>query len=161
PLTRTVSSSARSRIRADADVSGANSSPSGPLHTPRRAGRLPPSLTKAAASKDRLELAPREGSQVATRRLRSNNRAEAGLLLSPLGSVQFDSPFGAPTIPLTWAEDRALLRSNLSAVPGANPAWGGTMPPSAIRDWHPSAKSCRLRCSPALARLPAYVHSCF
>src|SRR5579883_2873496 len=36
----------------------------------------------------------------------------------------------APTIPRTWAEDRALLRSNLSAVPGANTEWGGTMPPS-------------------------------
>jgi hypothetical protein len=57
PLTITVSSSARSRVRADADVSGANSSPVGPLHTQRRAGRLPPALTRAAASKDRLELA--------------------------------------------------------------------------------------------------------
>src|SRR5262249_60136409 len=61
PLTITVSSSARKRMRADADVSGANSSPQGPLHTPRRAGRLPPSLTKATASKDRLELAPTGG----------------------------------------------------------------------------------------------------
>src|SRR5262249_23502304 len=94
---------------------------------------------------------PREGSRVAARQLRSNNRAEAWLLSSPLCSVPFDSPFGAQTIPRTWAEDRALLRSNLSAVPGANTEWGGTMPPSAIRDWHPSAKSCRLRCSPALA----------
>src|SRR5262249_3487982 len=61
PRTITVSSSARKRIRADADVSGANSSPQGPLHTQRRAGRLPPSLTEAAASKDRLELAPTGG----------------------------------------------------------------------------------------------------
>src|SRR5262249_43870487 len=61
PLTVIVSSSARSRTRADADVSGANSSPQGPLHTQRRAGWLPPSLTKAAASKDRLELAPTGG----------------------------------------------------------------------------------------------------
>jgi len=44
PLTIIVSSSARQWIRADADVSGANSSPQGPLHTQQRAGRLPPSL---------------------------------------------------------------------------------------------------------------------
>src|SRR5262245_31360076 len=96
----------------------------------------------------------REGSRVAARQLRSNNRAEAWLLSSPLCSVPFDSPCGAPTIPRTWAEDRALLRSNLSAVPGANTEWGGTMPPPSIRDWHPSAKSCRLRSSPALAPPP-------
>src|SRR6516164_2627577 len=64
---------------------------------------------------------PREGSRVAARQLRSNNRAEAGLLSFPPCSVRFDSPFGAPTIPPTWAEGRALLRSNPSAVPGPTP----------------------------------------
>src|SRR5262249_49762290 len=49
------------------------------------------------------------------------------------------------TIPRTWAEGRALLRSNPSAVPGANTEWGGTRPPSSIRDWHQSAKSPHLR----------------
>src|SRR5262245_60427083 len=93
----------------------------------------------------------REGSQVAARQLRSNNRAEASLVLFALAFVQAANLCGAPTIPLTWAEGKALLRSNLSAVPGANTEWGGTMPPSAIRDWHQSAKSCRLRCAPALA----------
>jgi hypothetical protein len=34
-----------------------------------------------------------------------------------------------------------LIVSNLSAVPGANTEWGGTMPPSAIRDWQQSDKS--------------------
>src|SRR5262249_54032405 len=99
PLTITVSSSARKRIRADADVSGANSSPQGPLQTQRRAGRLPPSLTKAAASKDRLELAPTGG-----------------------------------------------ISSCRQATPIEQPG----------RRFAP-----RLRCSPALASLPPYVHSCF
>jgi hypothetical protein len=51
------------------------------------------------------------------------------------------APSGAPTIPLTWAEGRATVGTDLSAVPGAKTEWGGTMPPSAIRDWHQSAKS--------------------
>jgi hypothetical protein len=45
------------------------------------------------------------------------------------------------TMSWTWAEGRALLRSNSSAVPGANTEWGGTMPPSSIRDWHQCDKS--------------------
>src|SRR5262249_57839830 len=84
-------------------------------------------------------------SQVAARQLRSNNRAEACIKHYPLCCVQFDAPLGAPTIPRTWAEGRALLRSNPSAVPGANTEWGGTRPPSSIRDWHQSAKSPHLR----------------
>ena len=43
--------------------------------------------------------------------------------------------------PLTWAEDKATVRTDLSADPGAKTEWGGTMPPSAIRDWHKCAKS--------------------
>src|SRR5262249_32646002 len=95
----------------------------------------------------------REGSRVAPGQLRSNNRAEAYFLVTPLCFIRFNSPFGATTMPLAWAEGRALLRSNLSAVPGANIEWGGTRPPSAIRDWHQSVKSPHLRSSPALARL--------
>src|SRR5262249_1619521 len=56
--------------------------------------------------------------------------------------------------PLAWAEDRALLRSNPSAVPGANTEWGGTMPPSAIRDWQQSDKP---GLGPAAAASPALV----
>jgi len=41
---------------------------------------------------------------------------------------------------MTWAEDRALLGSNPSADPGANTEWGGTTPPSLIRDWHQGDK---------------------
>src|SRR6516165_11088547 len=93
----------------------------------------------------------RQGSQAASRQLRSNNRTAASHPQYPLCFIRFDSPSSLTTIPLTWAEDRALLRSNPSAVPGANTEWGGTRPPSAIRDWHPSAQSCRLRSSPALA----------
>lgn len=43
--------------------------------------------------------------------------------------------------PLTWAEDKATVGTDLSADPGAKTEWGGTMPPSAIRDWHQCAKS--------------------
>ena len=97
----------------------------------------------------------REGSQAASRQLRSNNRAAASHPQYPLCFIRFDSPSSLTTIPLTWAEDRALLGSNPSAVPGANTEWGGTRPPSAIRDWHPSAKSSSLDSSAvALPHLP-------
>jgi hypothetical protein len=143
PLTRLASSSARWRTEADADVSGANSSPPGPLHPKRRAAGLGPGWPKPPHPRSDSRWPQREGSHVAPRQPRPNNRDEAWFLFPPRWSVPFDSPFGAPTIPLTWAEGRALLRSNLSAVPGANTAWGGTMPPSSIRDWHPKhARSC-------------------
>src|SRR5262249_25080673 len=51
----------------------------------------------------------REGSQAATRQLGSNNRAAAWSHQTPLCSVRSASAFGATTIPLAWAEDRALL----------------------------------------------------
>src|SRR5262245_52696835 len=59
------------------------------------------------------------------------------------------------TMPAAWAEDRALPGSNPSAVPGANTEWGGAMPPSAIRDWHRSAKSR----TQALLRAPLLSHA--
>ena len=48
-------------------------------------------------------------------------------------------------------------RSNPSAVPGANTAWGGTRPPAAMRDWHQGAKSppSRPGAARALRRPPA------
>ena len=58
----------------------------------------------------------REGSQVATRQLRSNNRAESYFLLSPLCFTA--------KIPLTWAEDRALLWEATPA-PSQGPAPNG------------------------------------
>src|SRR5262245_61476617 len=161
PLPRTVSSSARERTRADADVSSANSSPKGPLHPERRAAGLGHCWLMPPHPRSDSSWPPREGSQVALWQLRSNNRAEACFLITPLCFVRFDSPFLAATIPLTWAEDRALLRSNLSAVPGANTEWGGTMPPSAIRDWHPGAKSSGLGSASATwPRLLSYPHVC-
>src|SRR5262245_10838685 len=83
----------------------------------------------------------REGSQVA-RQLGSNNRVESWFVRPPF-LPRCHSRVRCPcaTMQLAWAEDRALLGSNPSAVPGANTEWGGTMPPSSIRDWHPSAKS--------------------
>src|SRR6266567_1206087 len=74
----------------------------------------------------------REGSQAALGRLGSNNRAESCSLLTPLCPDRLDGPRLATTIPPTWAEGRALLGSNPSAVPGANTEWGGTMPPSSF-----------------------------
>jgi hypothetical protein len=59
PLTFTVNSSASPE--ADADVSGANSSPYKPLHSPRRAALSRMTLNVIAASKVGLELARTEG----------------------------------------------------------------------------------------------------
>jgi hypothetical protein len=70
--------------------------------------------------------------------------------VSSLVCCRYGNDFHTSTIPLAWAEGRALLRSNSSAVPGAKTEWGGTMPPSSIRDWHQSAKSRGLGGSPAL-----------
>ncbi len=42
---------------------------------------------------------------------------------------------------MTGAEDRATVRTDLSADSGAKTEWGGTMPPSSIRDWQESDKS--------------------
>ena len=50
----------------------------------------------------------REGSQAASRQLRSNNRAAASYQQYPLCFVRFDSPSSLTTIPLTWAEDISL-----------------------------------------------------
>ncbi len=54
---------------------------------------------------------------------------------------------GLPTTTPTGAEDRATLGTDPSADSGAKTEWGGTTPPSAIRDWHSSDKStvsCRI-----------------
>ena len=104
-----------------------------------------PLLAQAAASTVRTELAPTGGISSCHRATPIEQPGRSLAPLPPLWFVQFDSPFGPPTIPLTWAEGRALLRSNPSAVPGANTEWGGTMPPSSIRDWHQGAKSPGLR----------------
>jgi len=160
PLTITVSSSAWSGTRADADVSGANSSPEGPLHPQRRAAGPGHCWLRPPHPRSDSSWPQREGSQVAIRQLRSNNRAEAWLISFPLWFVYFDSPFAAPTIPLTWAEDRATVGTDLSAVPGANTQWGGTMPPSAIRCWHQSAKSRSRRLLAGSLAPPPYPHVC-
>ena len=138
--TTAVSSSAGAEAPADAELSSANSSPSGPLQPTRRAADTDPCEPGPPHPGHISSWPQREGSQAAARQLGSNNRAAAWSLLSPLCSVLYASPFAATTIPSAWAEGRALLRSNPSAVPGAKTEWGGTMPPSAIRDWHQGAK---------------------
>ena len=145
-----VGSSARQRTRADADVSGANSSPSGPLHPKRRAAGLGHCWLMPPHPRSEPSWPQREGSQVARGQLRSNNRAEACFRITPLCFVRCDRRLVAATLLLTWAEGRALPRSSPSAVPGANTEWGGTTPPSAIRDWHQGAK--RLACAAPLRR---------
>jgi len=160
PPTIIVSSSARFCDPADADVSGANSSPPGPLQPERRAAGLGRCWPRPPHPRSEPSWPQREGSRVARGQLRSNNRAEARSLITPLCFVRFDGRLVAATIPLTWAEGRALLRSNPSAVPGANTEWGGTRPPSAIRDWHQGAKPPGLR-PPAAARRHPCQHSCF
>src|SRR5437660_1360876 len=104
-----------------------------------------PLLTQAAASTDRTELAPTGGISSCHRTTPIEQPGRSVLPHPPLCFVRFDGLFLATTIPPTWAEGRALLRSNPSAVPGANTEWGGTMPPSSIRDWHRGAKSPGLR----------------
>jgi hypothetical protein len=52
----------------------------------------------------------REGSQVATGQLRSNNRVEFGFVMSPSCGVAIRRSWSFATMQLTWAEDRALLR---------------------------------------------------
>jgi hypothetical protein len=149
PPTTAVSSSAGASASADADLSSANSSPSGPLQPEHRAADTGPCEPGPPHPGHISSWPKREGSWAAVRQLRSNNRAAAWFLQSPLCCVRFDSPFGAPIIPSAWAEGRALLRSHPSAVPGAETEWGGTRPPSAIRDRHQSAK-------PPPRRSPAY-----
>ena len=140
PPTRAVGSSAGPWASADADLSSANSSPPGPLHPTRRAAGLGHGWPRPPHPGHISSWPKREGSQAARGQLRSDNRAAAWSQQPPLCCVRFDSPFGAPITPLAWAEGRALLRSNPSAVPGAETEWGGTMPPSPIRDRHPGAK---------------------
>jgi len=130
----------RAQGPADADLSSANSSPPGPLHPTRRAAGLGHGWPRPPHPGHISSWPKREGSQAAREQLRSDNRAAAWSQQPPLCCVRFDSPFGAPITPLAWAEGRALLRSNPSAVPGAETEWGGTMPPSPIRDRHPGAK---------------------
>jgi hypothetical protein len=55
-------------------------------------------------------------------------------------------------MPSAWAEGRALLGSNSSAVPGAKTAWGGTMPPSTMRERHPGDQSRGQGTAPAASR---------
>src|SRR5262245_27751950 len=58
----------------------------------------------------------------------------------PLGLFNLLSVLSDPPAP-AGEYNTFVLGSNLSAVPGAKTEWGGTMPPSAIRDWHQCAKS--------------------
>lgn len=55
-----------------------------------------------------------------------------------------------PTTTSTGAEDRATVGTDPSADSGAKTEWGGTMPPSTIRDWHPCDKSTVLCRKPSL-----------
>jgi putative transposase len=47
-----------------------------------------------------------------------------------------DTKEAPPTTRSTWAEDRATVGTDPSAVPGAMTEPGGTMPPSAVPEWH-------------------------
>jgi hypothetical protein len=79
-----------------------------------------------------------------------NGDRTTGRILASSVSFPLKHQLRTATIPWTWAEDRALLGSNPSAVPGANTEWGGTRPPSSIRDWHQGAKSRGLGRSPSM-----------
>ena len=161
PPTIIVSSSARFCDPADADVSGANSSPPGPLQPERRAAGLGRCWPRPPHPRSEPSWPQREGSRVARGQLRSNNRAEARSLITPLCCVRFDSPFGAPIMPLAWAEGRALL-------------WEATRAPSQGPSPHGAARCRPLpfgigtkalnrpACAPpAAARRHPCQHSCF
>ena len=114
-------------VRADADVSGANSSPSGPLHPERRAAGLGHRWLMPPHPRSDSSWPKREGSRVATRQLRSNNRADAWLLTPPLGLV---SPSAAtsshlPSLGLGGGQGAAAKQ------PGRHPR--GPRPPGAAR----------------------------
>src|SRR5262249_54826652 len=156
---RAVSSPRGASAPADADLSSANSSPSGPLQPTHRAADTGPCEPGPPHPGHISSWPQREGSQAAARQLGSNNRATAWSLLSPLCSVLYTGPFAATTIPSAWAGGRPVLRSNPSAPPGAKTEWGGTRPPSPIRDWHPSAKPS-WRPSPAALLAYSLTHSC-
>jgi hypothetical protein len=121
----------RFSVLADADVSGANSSPPGPLHPKRRAASRGHCWPRPPHPRSASSWPQREGSQLAN----GNSDRTTGRILvpsPPLWFVQFDNPFGAPTITLTWAEGRATAGTDLSAVPGAKTEWGGTRPPHSV-----------------------------
>jgi hypothetical protein len=139
-LTITVSSSAWSSALADADLSGANSSPSGPLHTQRRAAGLPPSPAKGAASKDRLELAPTGGISSCRQATRIEQPGPIGFVISPFCfSGVPRNTFSCPRLQCLGPGRRVELCWEATRAPpqGPTPEWGGTMPPSAIRGLAP------------------------
>ena len=109
PPTRAVGSSAGPWASADADLSSANSSPPGPLHPTRRAAGLGHGWPRPPHPGHISSWPKREGSQAARGQLRSDNRAAAWSPQPPLCSAPYASPGVAATIPLTWAEGRALL----------------------------------------------------
>src|SRR5262245_30504073 len=51
-------------------------------------------------------------------------------------------------MPLTWADDRALLRKQPERRPRGQTEWGGTMPPSSIRDGTKALNPSRWRPEP-------------
>jgi hypothetical protein len=125
------------------------------VRIPRRKGHSIHSvvlLTSTIAGPSRRIQGPhRVGPNRRDLKLRQGNRDRTtGQILTRPLSFRLKDHLRTTTIPLTWAEDRALLGSNPSAVPGANTEWGGTMPPSSIRDWHQGAKSRGLGRSPSM-----------
>jgi len=116
-----------------------------------------PLSPEADASKDTSELAPTGGVSSRGQRPGPNNRGEPSSVAPPPSAG--DSGGVAPVLQCGRPGRRVgpCWRSNPSAVPGANTEWGGTMPPSSIRDWHQSAKSppSRPGAARALRRPPA------
>ena len=131
--------------------------------------RAPPTPSCMRADKRRLDeltaVVPRlkqfheldtGGSQVATGQLRSNNRAESCFLMTPLCFVRFNSRLeGGYNTSGPGRRVELLLRSNLSVVPGANTAWGGTMSPPPFGIGIQAAKSVRKQCGRSSAAASA------
>jgi hypothetical protein len=109
--------------RADADVSSANSSPQGPLHPERRAAGFGHRWPQPSHPRSATSWPQREGSQVATGQLRSNNRGESSLLMTPLCLIRFDHPSGTYNTFDLGGGCAAKLASRLAGVSpaGASP----------------------------------------
>src|SRR5262249_43363776 len=99
PPTIAVSGSAGPSAAADADLSRANSSLSGPLQPKHRAADTAPCGPGPPHPGHIASWPQREGSRAALGQPGSNNRAAAWSLSSPLCPVRFDSAFRATTIP--------------------------------------------------------------
>jgi hypothetical protein len=118
PPTCIVSSSARSRDRADADVSGANSSPPGPLQPERRAAGLGQCWPRPPHPRTESSGPPTGGISSCPRATPIEQPGRSLLPHPPLCFIRLGGLFLATTVTPTWAGGRALLAKQPQRRPG-------------------------------------------